>query len=137
MTIRMYFYFHFTSVIKYNTCSKSTLILSNVCRLRRVLSAESGITIWLANKIRNCNYAKYRSAPHNNGNYNNNILRVSVDHSHILSKNSWSLNLNLILSLLILPLSIYLWHNVHVSGQIWFHVKDRYSRFSISIVFKG
>ena len=43
MTIRMYFYFHFTSVIKYSTYSKSTFVV--LCRLRRVLSAESGITI--------------------------------------------------------------------------------------------
>ena len=49
MTIRMYFYFHFTSVIKYSTYSKSTFVV--LCRLRGVLSAESGITILLANVI--------------------------------------------------------------------------------------
>ena len=47
--VRMYFYFHFTSVIKYSTYSKSTFVV--LCRLRRVLSAESGIAILLANVI--------------------------------------------------------------------------------------
>ena len=49
MAIRMYFYFHFTSVIKYSTYNKSTFVV--LCRLRRVLSAESGIAILLANVI--------------------------------------------------------------------------------------
>lgn len=49
MTIRMYFYFHCTSAIKYSIYSKSTFVV--LCKLRRVLSAESGITILLANVI--------------------------------------------------------------------------------------
>ena len=117
--VRMYFYSHFTSVIKYSIYSKFTFVV--LCRLRRVLSAESGI----CNIARQCNYAKYRSAPHNNdNNNNNNILHVSVTHISC-QKISWSIKLNLILCLLILPLSIYLGHNVHVTGQIWFQVKDR------------
>ena len=49
---------------------------------------------------------------------------VSVTHISC-PKISWRIKLNLILCLLILPLPIYIGHNVHVTGQIWFQVKDR------------
>ena len=83
-----------------------------------IMQIEEGFICWEWNYniACQCNYAKYRSAPHNNDNNdNNNILHVSVTHS---------LNLNLILCLLILPLSIYLGHNVCYWSN-WFQVKDR------------